>query len=96
FVVQSEFRTQADLVDRLLGGSGPGGLKAVAPTGTESVVLPVAEDVTQVSILGEKLSAIRVDGVDNFITSGRPMAIVSNVMVEYRPVPLRAPAARPK
>jgi len=96
FVVQSEFRTQADLVDRLLGGSGPGGLKAVAPTGTESIVLPVAEDVTQVSILGEKLSAVRVDGVDNFTTSGRPMAIVSNIMVEYRPVPLRAPAAKPR
>lgn len=96
FVVQSEFRTQADLVDRLLGGSGPGGLKAVAPTGTESIVLPVAEDVTQVSILGEKLLVVRVDGVDNFISSGRPMAIVSNIMVEYRPVPLRAPAARPR
>src|SRR5688500_6243268 len=32
FYVQSEFRTPADLVDRILGGSGPGGLKAVAPT----------------------------------------------------------------
>ena len=96
-VVQSEFRTQADLVDRILGGSGPGGLKAVAPTGTESIALVIAEDVTQVSILGEKLSVIRVDGkTDTFTASGRPMAIVSNVMVEYRPVPLRAPATRPR
>jgi hypothetical protein len=96
-VVQGEFRTQADLVDRLLGGSGPGGLKAVAPTGTESIALLVAEDVTQVSILGEKLSVIRADGItDTFTASGRPMAIVSNIMVEYRPVPLRAPAARPR
>ena len=37
-VVQSEFRTAADLVDRVGGGAGPGGVKAVAPTGTESIV----------------------------------------------------------
>ena len=37
-IVQNEFRTQADLVDRISGGSGASGLKAVAPTGTEAVV----------------------------------------------------------
>src|SRR5258705_268887 len=31
-VVQSEFRAAADLVDRVGGGAGPGGVKAVAPT----------------------------------------------------------------
>src|SRR5262249_50254477 len=31
-VVQNEFRTAADLVDRVGGGAGPGGVKAVAPT----------------------------------------------------------------
>ncbi len=93
-VVQSEFRTQADLVDRMLGGSGPGGLKAVAPTGTESVAMLIPEDVTQVSILGEKLSVVRVDGNDIFSASGRPMALVSNIQVEYRPVPPRAPVPR--
>jgi len=35
-VVQNEFRAAADLVDRVSGGAGPGGVKAVAPTGTES------------------------------------------------------------
>lgn len=92
--IQSEFRAQSDLVDRMGGGSGPGGLKAVAPTGTESVAMQIPEDVTQLSILGEKLAVQRVDGVDNFSASGRPMAIVSNIQVEYRPVPPRAPAAR--
>jgi hypothetical protein len=93
-VVQSEFRTEADLVDRILGGSGPGGLKAVAPTGTEPVAILIPEDVTQVSLLGEKLAVIRVDGVDNFLQApGRPMALISNVQVEYRPAPQR-PAAR--
>jgi len=94
--VQSEFRSQADLVDRMPGGGGRGGLKAVAPTGTESVAVPIPEDVTQVSIMGEKLSVVRVDGADDFRTPGRPIAIVSNVRVEYRPVPQRPPAAKPR
>jgi hypothetical protein len=92
--IQNEFRSQTDLVDRMLGGGGPGGLKAVAPTGIESVAIVLPPDVTQVSILGEKLSVVRVDGVDAFSASGRPIAIVSNIMVEYRPVPQRAPATR--
>ena len=33
--VQSEFRKASDLVERIGGGAGPGGVKAVAPTGTE-------------------------------------------------------------
>ena len=33
-VVRSEFRKSGDLVDRIGGGAGPGGVKAVAPTGT--------------------------------------------------------------
>ena len=37
-VVQNEFRTAADLVDRVSGGAGPGGVKAVAPTGIESII----------------------------------------------------------
>ena len=31
--VQSEFRTAKDLYDRVSGGAGPGGTKAVAPVG---------------------------------------------------------------
>jgi hypothetical protein len=93
FYVQNEFRTSADLVDRVLGGSGPGGLKAVAPTGTEHIVIVITEDDAKdgVSILGEKLSVVRVDGSDNFTAPGRPIAVISNVTLEYRP----APAARP-
>src|SRR5258707_8422361 len=65
-VVQNEFRTAGDLVDRISGGAGPGGVKAVAPTGTESVSITIPADETRVSILGEKLSVVRLDGVDNF------------------------------
>jgi hypothetical protein len=96
-IVQNEFRSEADLVDRIGGGSGTSGLKAVAPTGTEPVSIAIPEEAMQVSILGEKLSVVRVDGPDNFNAPGRPIAIVSNVMIEYRPPPVRAPArsARP-
>lgn len=94
--VQSEFRSAADLVDRILGGSGPGGLKAVAPTGTEQVAITLDEAEQMVSILGEKLTVKRIDGNDEFTTPGRPIAIVSNVMLEYRPAPSRRSApARP-
>ena len=94
-IVQNEFRTQADLVDRISGGSGPGGLKAVAPTGTETVSIVVPEEAMQVSILGEKLTIVRPDSTDNFNAVGRPMAIISNVMVEYKPPVARRPARRP-
>ena len=90
--VQSEFITSADLVDRVRGGSGPGGLKAVAPTGTETIVLEIPEEEQSVSIVGEKLSVVRIDGIDNFIATGRPIAVVSHVMLEYRPAPPAKPA----
>ena len=84
-VVQNEFRTVGDLVDRVSGGAGPGGVKAVAPTGTESiaVTIPAAEET--VSILGEKLAVIYADGPDNFTAPGRPVAVISNVMLQYGP-----------
>src|SRR5215470_8404141 len=42
-VVQNEFRTAADLIDRVGGGAGPGGVKAVAPTGREPIAVIVPE-----------------------------------------------------
>jgi hypothetical protein len=87
-VVQSEFRTEKDLFDRISGGAGPGGVKAVAPSGDEFIVMELPADVgEQVSVLGEKLSVMRPDGVDNFNSPGRPIASISNVMLEYRPGP---------
>ena len=86
-VVLNEFRNEADLVDRISGGSGPGGLKAVAPTGSEAITIEVPETIQSVSILGEKLSVIRLDGSDNFTAVGRPIAVISNVRVTYLPPP---------
>src|SRR5689334_13939926 len=60
-VVQNEFRTAADLVDRVSGGAGPGGVKAVAPTGSEPITIAIPEAETEVSLLGEKLAVDRID-----------------------------------
>jgi hypothetical protein len=105
-VVQSEFRTEKDLFDRIGGGAGPGGVKAVAPSGDEFITIELPADVVdQVSVLGEKLSVMRPDGVDNFNGPGRPIATISNVMLEFRPGPppkkapvkpaAKAPAKKP-
>jgi hypothetical protein len=91
--VQSEFRTAADLIDRVGGGAGPGGLKAVAPTGVAHVTVTIPEAENQVSLLGEKLMVERLDGSATYSALGRPIAVVSNIMIEYRPAPER-PAAR--
>jgi hypothetical protein len=91
--IQSEFRTAADLMDRISGGAGPGGLKAVAPTGVEHVTLTIPEAENQVSLLGEKLTVERADGAATYSATGRPIAIVSNIMIEYRPAPTTQPPA---
>jgi len=96
-VVQSEFRAENDLFDRIGGGAGPGGVKAVAPSGDEFITMELPADVAnQVAVLGEKLSVMRPDGVDNFSSPGRPIASISNVMIEFRPgpPPRKAPAAK--
>jgi hypothetical protein len=86
-VVQNEFRKATDLVDRIGGGAGPGGVKAVAPTGDEPITITIPESEDQVSILGEKLTYERFDGSATYTSPGRPVAIISNVMIEYRPPP---------
>ena len=98
-VVQSEFRVEKDLFDRVSGGAGPGGVKAVAPIGDEFITMQLPEDVgEEVSVLGEKLQVMRPDGVDNFTSPGRPIATISNVMLEYRPgpPPKKAPTKKPE
>jgi hypothetical protein len=87
--VESEFRTANDLFDRIGGGSGPGGLKAVAPAGREEVIVDIPANVDQVSLLGETLDAITPAGHETAVMAGRPVAIVSNLLVEYKPAPVK-------
>jgi hypothetical protein len=93
-VVQNEFRTAADLFDRIGGGAGPSGLKAVAPIGAEAIRVDLPADVDEVCVMGEKLSAKRPDADEMFTGPGRPIALISNVKVEYQPVP-PPPAKKP-
>jgi len=94
-VVQSEFRTAADLIDRISGGAGPGGIKAVAPTGKEPITMLIPESENQVSILGEKLLVERLDDSGTYTQPGRPIADISNVMIEYTlPPPPKKPAPK--
>jgi hypothetical protein len=86
--VQSEFRTAGDLYERISGGAGPGGVKAVAPLGKEEIKITVPAALNEVSILGEVLDATTTAGRET-ATPGRTVAIVSNVRVEYRPAPAK-------
>jgi len=83
-VVLAEFRTEADLVDRVSGGVGPGGVKAVAPVGGEGIHVAVPEGVREISIVGLELQVQRLDGQETFSALGRPIAVISDVMVEYQ------------
>lgn len=84
--VQTEFRTAQDLYDRISGGAGPGGVKAVAPLGREAIAITVPAGVDTVSLLGEVLDATTSAGHET-ATPGRTVAVVSNVRIEYRPAP---------
>ena len=94
-VIESEFRKVSDFVDRIGGGAGPAGIKAVAPTGTESISMLIPEEESQVSILGEKLTVERLDGTATYSSPGRPIAVISNVMIEFRPAPPEPARKRP-
>jgi hypothetical protein len=88
-VVRNEFRTAADLFDRVSGGAGPAGVKAIAPTGAQAIAIEIPEKVDSISIVGEKLTLENLEGQTVFTVAGRPIAIVSNMAFEYRPAPAR-------
>lgn len=84
-VVLSEFREVSDLVDRVLGGAGASGLKAVAPTGVERISMIVPEDIDELVIVGQSLEIVQLDGRDMVTALGRPVAVLSDATIEYRP-----------
>lgn len=84
-VVLSEFREVSDLIDRVSGGAGASGLKAVAPTGVERISMTVPEDLEELVIVGQSLEVNRLDGRDMVTALGRPVAVLSEATLEYRP-----------
>jgi hypothetical protein len=84
--VVREFRTTADLFDQLAGGGRPGGVKGVGPGPPEAVRFAIPAGVTVVGIVGERLRVrTATGGDDTYDAPGRPVAIVSNIRLEYRP-----------
>jgi hypothetical protein len=84
--VRSEFRTIKDLFDRISGGAPPGGIKAVAPGRPEPLRVVIPAGLNGAGIVGVKLefsTLAQPSGTAD--TPGRPIAIVSNVRVEYVP-----------
>jgi hypothetical protein len=83
--VVREFRDLTDLFDQIGGGSNPGGVKAVAPGQAESIRVVVPAGLASVGIVGTRLTVLTRMSQEVFDTPGRPVAIVSNVRVQYRP-----------
>lgn len=82
--VLNEFRTADDLFDRVGGGAGPEGLKAVAPTGVERVFVTIPSNLEQVVIVGQTLELTGIDGnLERLWSPGRPVAVISEVQLEY-------------
>ena len=95
-VVRSEFRTAKDLFERIGGGAGPKGMKAVAPIGSERISIDVPEEVNEISLLGEKLTVLGQNGAETFTSLQRPIAVVSNVNIDYQPPPKTPAKPAPK
>jgi len=83
----SEFRTAADLFDRIGGGAGPGGVKAVAPGTPTPIDITLPAAVSTIALVGVRLEVTNRLGTQAYDTPGRPVAIVSNLRIDY--VPLR-------
>ncbi len=82
--VLNEFRTAGDLFDRIAGGAGPEGIKAIAPIGEERVSITIPAGLDQVVIVGQTLELTGVDGnLERIWSPGRPVAIISEVQIEY-------------
>jgi hypothetical protein len=82
--VEREFRSAADLFDQLDGGGRPGGVKAVAPGPPEQVRFTVPAGISTVGIVGVQVKVLTRAGEQTFDSPGRPVAMVSNVRLEYR------------
>jgi hypothetical protein len=81
-----EFRVVGDLFDQIGGGGRAGGVKAVAPGPAEAVRVVIPAGATTIGIVGERLrvrTGLVADEV--YDAPGRPIAIVSNLRIEYRP-----------
>jgi hypothetical protein len=83
--VVREFRAVKDLFDQIGGGSRPGGIKAVAPGPAEAVRFTIPAGVSTIGLAGVRLRVLTRAGEETFEAPGRPVAIVSNLRIQYTP-----------
>ena len=83
--VTREYRTISDLFDRI-GGAGRGSApKVVAPGQAQAIRIEIPAGVTSVGIVGTRLEEWRATGRGAFDNPNKPIAMVSNLRVEYVP-----------
>jgi hypothetical protein len=82
--VVSELRAELDLFDRIVG-TGPGGTKTIAPGRAQPATVTIPASVSAVSIVGIRVELTTKAGSEVFSSPGRPVAIVSNLRLEYTP-----------
>jgi hypothetical protein len=85
--VQTEFRQESDLFDRVPAGPGAKGSKAVAPIGDELVEIQVPEDAESVTVVGEKVQLVQIDGTQTLSSDGVSVAFISSAQIAYRAAP---------
>ena len=83
--VARDFRSPGDFFDRIAGAARGGAPKSVAPGAPMPSQIVIPAGVTVVGIVGSRLEEWRPSGRGAFDTPGRPIAIVSNVRVDYLP-----------
>ena len=80
--VRRDFRSIEDLFDRI--GNPDGGVKFVAPGQPQAVRATVPAGIGEVGIVGERLEVLGRGGAQVFDSPDRPIALVSNVRVDYQ------------
>lgn len=84
-VAESEFRKPQDLFDRIAGGPG-GGVKTVAPGPATPMDVTIPAGVSTIGIVGVRLEVLTRLGEQAYETPGRPIAIASQIRVDYTPL----------
>lgn len=81
--VARDYRTPNDLFDRLAGGARGGAPKGFAPGAPMPGSVTIPAGIAVVGIVGSRLEEWKPSGRGSFDQPGRPIAIVSNVRVDY-------------
>jgi hypothetical protein len=83
--VSREYRSPADLFDRIAGAGRGAPPKVFAPGHAQPVRITIPAGVAAVGIVGMRLEEWRATGRGSSDAPNRPIAFVSNLRIEYRP-----------